>query len=76
MLLLLAAAAGGSAFAQSAGADKDPREAQAKVPPPVYRSAFEDYRPYREPELASWRETNDAVARIGGHVGLMKRAKR
>jgi hypothetical protein len=73
MLLLLAAAAGGSAFAQSGGANNDPREPEAKVPRPVYRSAFEDYRPFREPEPAPWRDVNEEVARIGGHVGLMKK---
>jgi hypothetical protein len=73
MLLLLAAAAGGAAYAQSGGAD-DVREPQAKVPPPVYQSAFQDYRPYREQEPASWREVNEEVARIGGHIDVMKHA--
>lgn len=28
---------------------------------PQYRSAFADYKPYSEPQLASWREVNDRV---------------
>lgn len=45
-------------------------------PPPVatqlsYRSAFADYKPYKEPALANWREVNDTVARTpGGGSGL------
>ena len=73
MLLLLAAPAGGAAFAQAGGAD-DPRAPQAKVPAVTYQSAFQDYRSYREQELASWREVNEEVARVGGHVGVMKNA--
>jgi hypothetical protein len=75
MLLLLAAAAGGAAFAQSGDAN-DPRAPEAKVPAVTYQSAFQDYRPYREQELASWREVNEEVARVGGHVGVMKNAEK
>lgn len=74
ILLLLAASAGGATFAQSGGAD-DPRAPQAKVPAVTYQSAFQNYRPYREQELAAWREVNEAVARVGGHVGVMKAAQ-
>jgi hypothetical protein len=74
MLLLLAAYASGTSFAQS-GAVDDPRAPQARVPAVTYQSAFQDYRPYREQELASWREVNEAVARVGGHVGVMKAAQ-
>jgi hypothetical protein len=73
MLLLLAAAAGGAAFAQSGDAN-DPRAPETKPPPVIYRSAFEEYRPYREPEIASWRAVNEEVARVGGHIGVMKNA--
>ena len=71
MLLLLAAAAGGAAFAQSED-NRDPRRPEAKVPPVTYRSAFEEYRPYREQKPAPWREVNEEVARVGGHAGVMK----
>jgi hypothetical protein len=75
MLLLLATAAGGAAFAQSGDAN-DARAPAAKAPAVTYRSAFEDYRPYREQELASWREVNEEVARVGGHIGVMKNAEK
>lgn len=71
---LLATLAGGTAFAQGEG-NNDPRKPDARVPAPAYRSAFEDYRPYREQELAPWRAVNDEVARVGGHMGVVKAAK-
>ena len=38
-----------------------------------YRSAFEDYRPFKVDEpLVDWRASNDNVREIGGHIGLMK----
>jgi hypothetical protein len=69
MLLALAALTAGSAAAQER---RDPADAQAKAPPVEYRSAFESYRPYAEPELASWRAVNEEVRNVGGHVGLMR----
>lgn len=54
--LLLAAGAAGPA-----GAQPDPAPAS-----PAYRSAFEDYRPWGEQAVASWKDTNDTVGRIGG----------
>jgi hypothetical protein len=75
MLALLALFAGGGAFAQSEGKN-DPRAPEARVPAVTYQSAFQDYRPYREQELASWREVNEEVARVGGHVGVMKSAEK
>lgn len=71
MLLLLSACAGGGAFAQSEGR-KDPAKPDTPVPAATYRSVFEDYRPYREQDVASWREVNDQVARVGGHAGVLK----
>ncbi|MFC0132979.1 hypothetical protein CR105_26320 [Massilia eurypsychrophila] len=42
--------------------------ATAAPPPtsPVYQSAFADYKPYKEPVVLSWRETNDQVRDSGG----------
>ncbi len=34
--------------------------------PGGWRSAFEGYRPFNEAPVASWREANDTVGRIGG----------
>jgi hypothetical protein len=53
------------AFAQPAAA-ADPLNAKASVPPTAYRSAFTSYRRLGEVPAVSWREANDAVARIGG----------
>ena len=48
-----------------AAAAKDGRpsalDAQAKVAPVEFRSAFEGYRPFAEQELADWRRANDEV---------------
>ena len=59
--------AAGTAGAQTPA----PREA-AVAAPPAYRSAFEGYRPYVEEPLAPWREVNDTVGRVGGHVGVLR----
>jgi len=59
--------AAGAAGAQTPA----PREA-AVAAPPAYRSAFEGYRPYVEEPLAPWREVNDTVGRVGGHVGVLR----
>ncbi|WP_332814032.1 hypothetical protein [Ramlibacter sp.] len=55
--VLLAATAAGPA-----GAQPDP----APASPPGYRSAFEHYRPFGDPPVASWKDANDTVGRIGG----------
>lgn len=46
----------------------------APVPLPRYRSPLDDYRPYRVDEpLLPWREANDAVGGLGGHMGHLER---
>lgn len=69
-LFVIAATAAALAAAQESR--PDPRDPKAKVPPLEYRSAFDGYRRYSEPELADWREMNDEVRRIGGHVGIAR----
>ena len=44
----------------------DPLDAKASVPALSYRSSFSRYRGLGEDKPLSWREANDAVARIGG----------
>jgi hypothetical protein len=61
--------------AQPAAARHDPADPAAPAPAFQYESAFKDYRGYRETPLAPWREVNDEVGRVGGHVGIF-RAKR
>lgn len=74
MLLLLSACAAGGALAQNEGR-RDPANTDAPAPALTYRSVFADYIPYREQDVAPWREINDEVARIGGHAGMQKAAK-
>ena len=58
----------GLAVAQGAK-PSDPRDPKAKVPPAEFRSAFEAYRPYAEPDLRDWRKSNEEVGAAGGHAG-------
>lgn len=51
-------------------AKNHPADPQAAVAAPAYASAFAGYRPLRDEALASWREVNDEVARVGGHIGM------
>lgn len=48
-----------------------PADPQTKVAPPQYQSAFTGYRPLRDEKPAPWREVNDEVARVGGHLGIV-----
>ena len=60
-----------AAFAAGANA-QHPADPAAPAPAVKYESAFADYRPHREEKLAPWREVNDEVGRIGGHVGMFR----
>ena len=71
--VLLAFFAGAAAAQQNAR--PDPADPSARSSRPVYESAFSGYRPWAEPKLARWREVNDEVGRIGGHVGHVGQAK-
>lgn len=62
------AACAGIAFAQ-APSRPDPAEASRRAPPPSYDSAFAGYRPYVDPEVSRWREANDEMGRLRGHLG-------
>lgn len=44
----------------------DPLDPKADVPALTYRSSFARYRAFSDDKPLSWREANDAVARIGG----------
>jgi hypothetical protein len=44
----------------------------APAPEIGYRSAFSDYRPFREEPVTNWRGLNEDVARAGGHAGIMR----
>ncbi len=68
LLFLLFASAAGSAVAQA-----PMRADRVASPTPAlavtYESVFKGYRPYVDPELARWREANDEMGRLNGHVG-------
>lgn len=50
----------------------DPADPVAAVPLVRYESAFAGYAPYREQNIAPWRDVNDEVARAGGHAGIFR----
>lgn len=62
---------GAPALAQGA-ARPDP--ADPKTPSAMREpvSAYTGYQKFAEDPLASWREVNDEVARVGGHAGALK----
>ena len=64
----LSACIAGSAAAQSSP-QPDPADAKLAVPARQYESAFRDYRPYVDAEVDRWRETNEEMSRLGGHIG-------
>jgi len=49
-------------------AEAQDAKSSIKFAPPVlsYASVFKNYHSYRKEEVASWREANDTVGRIGG----------
>lgn len=63
------ALAAGPALAQSRPKPDDPKAAAAPI---EHRSAFEGYRPFRDEAMVPWREVNDEVGRVGGHVGVLR----
>lgn len=58
-----------AALGNSAG---NPAHSAARVPQTQYRSAFQNYVPYQEQPLATWRDVNDEAGRVGGHVGVLR----
>jgi len=67
MFALLALAAGSVAAQQKPR--PDPADPAAPTAPGTYRSAFEGYRPFADAEVERWREANEEMQRLGGHVG-------
>jgi hypothetical protein len=55
-------------------AQPNPAQPDAPVPTAQYESVFAGYVSYREEKLVPWREVNDAVARAGGHIGILRGA--
>ena len=66
------AAHGPLAAAQPAASNTNPADPAVPVPALQYESAFTDYRGGRETPLAPWRDVNEEVARVGGHLGILR----
>ena len=49
-----------------AAAQASPNQAPKAAPQLAYRSAFADYKPYKDEPPADWRKVNDAVAPANG----------
>ncbi len=47
---------------------KDPSDPSAPVAPVIYHSAFTDYRGYQDPDIASWKQSNQEVLQGSGHA--------
>lgn len=60
------------ALAQPPSVSADPADAKVVSPMPQYRSAFADYRAWREPELLNWRSANDEAGALGGHMSQVR----
>ena len=61
------------AAAQDA-APRNPADPSFAVPAPSYDSAFSGYARQRDEKIAPWREVNDDVGRVGGHIGILRGA--
>lgn len=66
------AAHGPLAAAQPAALHTNPADPAAPAPALQYESAFKGYHGFRETPLAPWRDVNDEVARVGGHLGIVR----
>jgi hypothetical protein len=72
LLCCVAVASPLTAAAQKPAADAGPASPGAAAPPIKYESAFTGYAAHRDEKVAPWREVNDEVARVGGHIGIMR----
>lgn len=65
----LAVSVAGSAAAQVT-ARPDPADPKGAAPSrPAYESAFKDYRRHSDSKVERWRESNEEMGRLKGHVG-------
>lgn len=51
---------------------KHPADPSAAVPAPIHSSAFSNYQPLGTEKPGAWRELNDEVGRVGGHIGILR----
>jgi Cu(I)/Ag(I) efflux system protein CusF len=65
------------AISTTATSTMNPADSTASVANPVYKSAFDNYQPWREITDApgqNWRAANDEMGRLGGHAGQLRDA--
>ena len=74
-LLAIAVLAATAPFAAAQQPRPDPTDPATPVPAFRYDSGLSGYRGFRDEPLAPWREVNDEVARIGGHIGIVRGAR-
>ena len=60
------------AFAMDEPGNLAPTDVSASAPPTQYRSAFSGYQSQQELALRPWRDVNDEMGDLGGHVGHLK----
>ncbi|MES2105297.1 MAG: hypothetical protein V4634_14850 [Pseudomonadota bacterium] len=63
------------AIAQEPSQRPNPLDAQAVVPPVVYQSTLQHYRPFADQEVSPWKESNDNTARVGGWRAYARQAQ-
>jgi hypothetical protein len=66
-LTAILTAVGGSAWAEAAP------KASVDVEP-KYQSSFVDYRGFKDEPVKPWRESNEAMQGLGGHMGHLNNA--
>lgn len=68
---------GQNVLAQEANRSQRPSpvDAHAIVPPVIYLSTLQNYRPFTDQEVGSWKELNDTTARVGGWRVYAKQAR-
>ena len=71
-LVLVAALVALPALAQAPDVASGPADARVVSPAPQYRSAFADYRAWRETEPMNWRNANDEAGALGGHMSHVR----
>jgi hypothetical protein len=74
LFIACAALAAMAAGAGAAPPQKEPPPVTPQRAAPPYESAFTGYRRYEERDIASWREANDEVGRLGSGHAHMKGA--
>lgn len=66
-------------FAVSAAAQEsvrpDPADPKSARGAPTYESAFKGYRPFADPEVGRWRQSNEDMGRLKGHLGHVPKAQ-